>query len=114
VGAPVGGLQGAGVPPSAWMITSVLFAVQYRQLPSNLENEVCTGYVIAKWESMHEYSSWVPQDALCAPPGTEYEDMVQVVVSWTELRLRNPDVMSPFDFRTLTEAALRNTWGCKK
>lgn len=48
------------------------------------------------------------------PPGTEYEDMVQVVVSWTELRLRDPDVMSPFDFRTLTEAALRNTWGCKK
>ena len=75
---------------------------------------VCAGYVIAKWESMQEYSAWVPHDALCIPPGTEYEDMVQVVVSWTELRLRDPDVMSPFDFRTLTEAALRYTWGCKK
>jgi hypothetical protein len=76
---------------------------------------VCTGYVIAKMESMHEYSSWVPHDALCIPGGTEYKDMVQVVVSWTELSLlRDPEVVRFRDFRVLTEGALRNTWGCKK
>ena len=43
----------------------------------------------------------------------EYEDMVQVVVSWTELSLRrNPEVAR--DFRVLTEAAFRSTWGCKQ
>ena len=76
---------------------------------------VCTGYVVAKMESMHEYSSWVPHDALCIPGGTEYKAMVQVVVSWAELNLiRDPEVARFRDFRVLTEGALRNTWGCKK
>src|SRR4029077_200265 len=53
---------------------------------------VCTGYVIAISEGMRAYSAWVPHDSLCIPSGTEYEDMVQVVVSWTELSLRrNPE-----------------------
>jgi hypothetical protein len=56
---------------------------------------------------------WVPHDSLCIPSGTEYEDMVQVVVSWTELSLRrNPE--GARDFRVLTEAAFRSTWGCKQ
>jgi hypothetical protein len=74
---------------------------------------VCTGYVIAVSEGMRAYSAWVPHDALCIPAGVEYEDMVQVVVSWTELSLRrNPE--GTRDFRTLTEAALRSTWSCKQ
>src|SRR5436190_9802292 len=74
---------------------------------------VCTGYVIAIWQGMSAYSAWVRNDKLCIPPGTEYEDMVQVVVSWTELSLRrNPEVAR--DFRVLTEAAFRSTWGCKQ
>ena len=73
---------------------------------------VCTGYVIAISEGMRAYSAWVPHDNLCIPSDTEYEDMVQVVVSWTELSLRrNPE--SARDFRSLTEAAFRSTWGCK-
>ncbi len=71
---------------------------------------VCTGYVIAISEGMRAYSVWVPHDSLCIPSGTEYEDMVQVVVSWTELSLRrNPE--GARDFRRLTEAAFRTTWG---
>jgi hypothetical protein len=74
---------------------------------------VCTGYVIAISEGMRAYSAWVPHDSLCIPSGTEYEDMVQVVVSWTELSLRrNPE--GARDFRVLTEAAFRSTWGCKQ
>jgi hypothetical protein len=74
---------------------------------------VCTGYVIAISEGMSAYSAWVPNDRLCMPSGIEYEDMVQVVVSWIELSLRrNPE--GTRDFRGLTEAAFRNTWGCKQ
>jgi hypothetical protein len=74
---------------------------------------VCTGYVIAISEGMKAYSAWVPHDGLCIPSGIEYEDMVQVVVSWTELSLRrNPE--GARDFRGLTEAAFRSTWGCKQ
>ena len=74
---------------------------------------VCTGYVIGIWEGMMAYSHWVPHDSLCIPSGTEYEDLVQVVVSWTELRLReNPE--GARNFRVLAEAAFRSTWGCKQ
>jgi hypothetical protein len=74
---------------------------------------VCTGYVIAISQGMQEYSHWVPNDSLCIPDGTEYEDMVQVVVSWTELSLRrNPE--GARDFRVETEAAFRTTWGGKR
>ena len=74
---------------------------------------VCTGYVIAISEGMSAYSAWVPNDRLCMQSGIEYEDMVQVVVSWIELSLRrNPE--GTRDFRILTEAAFRNTWGCKQ
>ena len=53
---------------------------------------VCTGFVIAVWEGMQEYSHWVPDDSLCIPSGIEYEDMVLVVVAWTEFSLRrNPE-----------------------
>jgi hypothetical protein len=74
---------------------------------------VCTGYVIAISQGMSAYSAWVPNDKLCIPSSIEYEDMVQVVVSWTELRLRS-DPESARDFRVLTEAAFRSTWGCKQ
>jgi hypothetical protein len=74
---------------------------------------VCTGYIIGTWQGMMAYSAWVPNDKLCVPDGVEYEDMVQVVVSWTELSLRrNPE--GARDFRTLTEGAFRSTWGCKQ
>jgi hypothetical protein len=74
---------------------------------------VCTGYVIAISEEMRAYSAWVPADSLCIPNGAEYEDMVQVVVSWTELSLRrSPE--RPHDFTTEIEAAFRSTWGCKR
>jgi hypothetical protein len=76
---------------------------------------VCTGYVIAISQGMQAYSAWVPNDSLCMPSGTEYEDMLQVVVSWAELTLRrNPEGAAAHDFRVLTEQALRTTWGCKK
>ena len=54
-------------------------------------------------------SPWA-QRRLCIPSGTEYEDMVQVVVSWTELSSRE----GARDFRVFTEAAFRSTWGCKQ
>ena len=74
---------------------------------------VCTGYIIGTWQGMMAYSAWVPNDKLCVPDGVEYEDMVQVVVSWTELSLRrNPQ--GARDFRVLTEGAFRSTWGCKQ
>lgn len=75
---------------------------------------VCTGYIIAISQGMSAYSAWVPNDSLCIPSGIEYEDMVQVVVSWGELTLRrNPEGAPARDFRVLTEAAFRDTWGCK-
>jgi hypothetical protein len=74
---------------------------------------VCTGYVIAIWQGMQAYSAWVPNDRLCIPSDAEYEDIVQVVVSWTELSLRR-DPEGARDFRGLTEAAFRATWGCKQ
>ena len=67
---------------------------------------VCTGYLIAISEEMRAYSAWVPRDSLCIPSGTEYEDMIQVVVSWIELSLRRTPEGAR-DFRNLTEAPHR-------
>ena len=68
---------------------------------------VCTGYVIAISEEMRAHA-----DGHCLPPGVEYEDMVQAVVSGTELYLQRPPGVVE-DFMFLTERALRNTWPCK-
>jgi hypothetical protein len=65
----------------------------------------CTGYVIAKWESLNGAGQ------MCLPQGVQYEDMLRVVV---DLLADRDAVSGSNDSRVLTERALHIAWPCKK
>jgi hypothetical protein len=62
----------------------------------------CTGYIIGTLDQMQGARE------VCLPPGTEYEDMVRVVVDRIQ---RLPGVR---DTRSIVEVGFRLKWPCKK
>ena len=66
---------------------------------------VCAGFVLGIRYGM--------AGELCIPEGIEFEDMVQVVVNWTDTFIRTSPEKAHY-FPANVEAALRHTWRCQK